>query len=41
MSSKGKCSEKPPRTGPMTVKVSKYTKNDGTKVKSHKRHNHR
>lgn len=38
MSQKGKCSEKPPRKGPMTVKVNGYTKNDGTKVASHKRH---
>lgn len=35
---KSKCSEKPPRKGPMTVKVKEYTKKDGTKVDSHKRH---
>ena len=38
MATKGKCSEKPPRKSPMTVKVSGYTKKDGTKVASHKRH---
>ena len=38
MTTKGKCSEKPSRKGPMTVKVSSYTKKDGTKVDSHKRH---
>ena len=27
MANKGKCSEKPPRKGPMTVKVSGYTRN--------------
>ena len=37
MATKGKCTEKPPR-GPMTVKVSSYTRKDGTKVDSHKRH---
>ncbi len=35
---KGKCTEKPPRRGPMTVKVHKYTRKDGTRVSSHKRH---
>lgn len=34
----GKCSEKPPRRGPMTVKVKKHTRKGGIKVKSHKRH---
>lgn len=34
----GKCSEKPPRKGPMTVKVGGYVKNDGTKVDAHRRH---
>lgn len=38
MTSKGKCSEKPARKGPMTVKVKGYTKKDGTKVNPHKRH---
>lgn len=38
MTQKGKCSERPPRKGPMTVKVSGYTRKDGTKVESHKRH---
>jgi hypothetical protein len=38
MTDKNKCSEKPPRKGPMTVKVDKYTKQDGTKVEGHKRH---
>ena len=28
--------KKPPRRGPMTVKVSSYTRKDGTKVDSHK-----
>lgn len=37
-SKKGHCSEKPPRKGPMTVNVNSYTKKDGTKVESHKRH---
>lgn len=37
MATKGKCTEKPPRRGPMTVKVSSYTRKDGTKVDSHKR----
>ncbi|WP_290172416.1 hypothetical protein [uncultured Dubosiella sp.] len=27
---KGKCSEKPPRKGPMTVKVNPYKRADGT-----------
>lgn len=36
--SKGKCSEKPARKGPMTVSVHKYTRSDGTKVEAHKRH---
>ncbi len=35
---KNKCTEKPPRRGPMTVKVSSYTRRDGTHVSSHKRH---
>ncbi|WP_289183152.1 hypothetical protein [uncultured Dubosiella sp.] len=35
---KGKCSEKPPRKGPMTVKVNPYKRADGTKVEGHKRH---
>lgn len=34
----GKCSEKPPHKGPMTVKVDGYTRQDGTKVDSYKRH---
>lgn len=34
----GKCSERPPRRGPMTVKVKRYIRKDGVKVKSHKRH---
>ena len=38
MATKGKCTEKPPRRGPMTVKVSSYKRKDGTKVDSHKRH---
>ena len=38
MATKGKCTEKPPRRGPMTVKVSSYTRKDWTKVDSHKRH---
>ena len=38
MTDRGKCSEKPPRKGPMTVKVEKHIKQDGTKVESHKRH---
>lgn len=38
MATKGKCTEKPPRRGPMTVKVSSYMRKDGTKVDSHKRH---
>lgn len=38
MSKKGKCSEKPARKGPMTVKVKGHTKKDGTKVSPHKRH---
>lgn len=38
MADKGKCSEKPPRRGPMTVKVKGYTREDGTKVDSYKRH---
>ena len=38
MTSKGKCSEKPPRKGPMTVKVKGYVRDDGTKVGPHKRH---
>ena len=38
MPRKGKCSEKPARKGPMTVKVSAHTKKDGTKVSAHKRH---
>lgn len=36
--SKHKCSEKPKRRGPMTVKVSSYKRKDGTKVPNHKRH---
>ena len=32
MATKGKCTEKPPRRGPMTVKVSSYTRKDGTKI---------
>lgn len=35
---KGKCSEKPPRKGPMTVRVNGYTKKDGTKAPPHSRH---
>lgn len=38
MADKGKCSEKPPRRGPMTVKVKGYTREDGTKVDPYKRH---
>ncbi|WP_017797582.1 hypothetical protein [Oceanobacillus kimchii] len=38
MAKRGKCSEHPPRKGPMTVKVSPYKKSDGTKVSGHKRH---
>ncbi len=38
MATKGKCTEKPPRRGPMTVKSKFYTRKDGTKVDSHKRH---
>ena len=38
MATKGKCTEKPPRRGPMAVKVSSYTRKDGTKVDNHKRH---
>lgn len=38
MKRKGKCSERPRRKGPMTVKVSSYRKKDGTKVDGHKRH---
>ena len=34
----GKCSEKPKRKGPMTVTVDGYKKDDGTRVKPHKRH---
>jgi len=34
----GKCSEKPPRKGPMTVKVKGHTRKNGVKVKPHKRH---
>lgn len=37
-SPKSKCTEKPIRTEPMTVKVKSYTKKDGTKVSGHKRH---
>ena len=33
-----KCTEKPPRRGSMTVKVHSYTRKDGTRVDSHKRH---
>ncbi|GEM_PF-5330033 len=33
-----KCSETPLRKGPMTVKVDPYKRDDGTKVKGHKRH---
>jgi len=35
---KGKCSEKPARRGPMTVKVKGYTRKDGDRVDAHKRH---
>lgn len=35
---RGQCSEKPRRSGPMTVKVNPYTKKDGSKVVGHKRH---
>lgn len=35
---KGKCTEKPPRRGPTTVKVKGYTRKDGTHVDAHKRH---
>ena len=35
---KEKCSENPPRKGPMTVKVDGYKRKDGTRVPSHKRH---
>ena len=38
MINKSKCSEKPPRKSPMTVKVNGYTRKDGVKVDSHKRH---
>ncbi len=38
MATRGKCTEKPPRRGPMTVKVKPYTRNDGTRVSGHKRH---
>lgn len=34
----GKCTEKPRRSGPMTVKVKPHTRSDGTHVKGHKRH---
>lgn len=34
----GKCSEKPKRPGPMTVKVKGYIRDDGTVVPPHKRH---
>ena len=36
--SSGKCSEKPPRRGPMTVHVGSYTRKDGVTVKEHNRH---
>lgn len=36
--SSGKCTERPKRPGPMTVKVKSYTRDDGTRVHSHKRH---
>jgi len=35
---KGNCSEKPKRQSPMTVKVSGYTRKDGTRIPPHKRH---
>lgn len=35
---KGKCAEKPKRSGPMTVKVNGYTRKDGVRVDPHKRH---
>jgi len=39
MPKQGKCSEKPPRKGPMTVKVSSHTRENGNvKVSAHKRH---
>lgn len=38
MTKKGKCSEKPARKGPMTVKVKPYTKKTELKVGGHKRH---
>ncbi|MFC4985484.1 hypothetical protein ACFPFV_09315 [Salinicoccus siamensis] len=38
MARRGKCSCSPKRRGPMTVKVSRYYRTDGTKVKAHKRH---
>ena len=36
--SKGKCSEKPRRRGPMTVKVNSYYRKNKTLVRSHRRH---
>ncbi len=36
--SKGKCSENPPRKGPMNVDVGPYKRKDGTRVRPHKRH---
>lgn len=38
MAKRGKCSEKPPRRGPMTVRVKSYRRRDGTFVSAHKRH---
>jgi len=35
---KAKCSETPPRRGPMTVKVKGHVRKDGTSVKPHRRH---
>ena len=34
----GKCTEKPPRRGPMTVKVKGHTRKGGVKIVPHKRH---
>jgi len=38
MARRGKCSENPPRRGPMTVKVKGHTRKGGTKVSAHRRH---
>ena len=39
--SSGKCSENPPRRGPMTVHVRKYTRKNGTVVGEYNRHSPR